>query len=97
MTRQNALCAALALPVAAFVWYPALLPAAAGLGGLAAVLAVAAIPGRRRGGPAPVVTRMPTRYEREARGRWLPGVGIGISPRGGWHLLPFISIWRIRR
>lgn len=95
MTRQNALWLAIALPVTAMVWYPAYIGAAGIVGALVAIVALA-LPGARRQPPATIIRRLPTAYER-GHSRWLPGIGIGISPRGGFHPFAFISLWRYRR
>jgi hypothetical protein len=96
VSRYNALCASLAVVLASLVWAPDILPAAAVLGGLGALGALA-LPAPRRQPPARIVTRLPTDYERE-HARWLPGAGLGFS-LFHWPPRPFafLTFWRWRR
>jgi len=42
-------------------------------------------------GPVRIVTRMPTRYERDRQRRWGWAVGIGLTH---WGPFPFITLYR---
>lgn len=97
MSTRTGLAWAIGLPLAAMLWYPDWLAAAAIVGGLALLATVLLAPrAAERDARARRTAKVEPIREIRHHSRWLPGAGVGFSLLS-FRPFVWLGLWRWRR